>query len=63
MDEIDRALIVATQGGLPLVARPYHAIGEQLRALIGGGEWLGHGQEPHRTEDARNRLSAKAWNH
>lgn len=30
IDQIDRALIVATQGGLPLVPRPYHAIGEQL---------------------------------
>ena len=30
IDEIDRALIVATQGGLPLVSRPYHAIAEQL---------------------------------
>ncbi|HTN65703.1 MAG TPA: Lrp/AsnC family transcriptional regulator, partial [Burkholderiaceae bacterium] len=30
-DAIDRALIVATQRGLPLVARPYHAIAEQLR--------------------------------
>lgn len=30
IDSIDRALIVATQGGLPLAARPYHAIGEQL---------------------------------
>lgn len=30
IDEIDRALIVATQGGLPLVPRPYHAIGEQI---------------------------------
>ena len=30
IDEIDRALIVATQGGLPLVARPYHAIGEEI---------------------------------
>lgn len=48
IDEIDRALIVATQGGLPLVARPYHAIGEQLglaaeevmrrlQALLAGG--------------------------
>ncbi|MDP3638939.1 MAG: AsnC family transcriptional regulator [Azonexus sp.] len=48
MDEIDRALIVATQGGLPLVARPYHAIGEQIgvaadevmrrmQALLDGG--------------------------
>lgn len=26
----DRALVVATQGGLPLVPRPYHAIAEQL---------------------------------
>lgn len=26
MDEVDRALIVATQGGLPLVARPYEMI-------------------------------------
>ncbi len=30
LDEVDRALIVATQGGLPLVARPYQAIGEQI---------------------------------
>ena len=30
LDAVDRALIVATQGGLPLVARPYEAIGEQL---------------------------------
>lgn len=30
IDDLDRALIVATQGGLPLVARPYHAIGEEL---------------------------------
>jgi len=30
LDETDRALIVATQGGLPLVARPYQAIGEQI---------------------------------
>ncbi len=30
LDAIDRALIVATQGGLPLVARPYDVIGEQV---------------------------------
>jgi len=30
VDAIDRAIIVATQQGLPLVARPYHAIAEQL---------------------------------
>ena len=30
IDETDRVLIVATQGGLPLVSRPYHAIGEQI---------------------------------
>ena len=30
LDDTDRALIVATQGGLPLVARPYAAIGEQI---------------------------------
>jgi DNA-binding Lrp family transcriptional regulator len=30
MDELDRALIVATQAGLPLVARPYAAIAKQL---------------------------------
>ena len=29
-DAIDRAIVVATQGGLPLVARPYHAIGAQI---------------------------------
>ena len=30
MDQIDRALIVATQAGLPLVLRPYAQIAEQL---------------------------------
>lgn len=30
IDETDRALIVATQEGLPLVPRPYHAIAERL---------------------------------
>jgi siroheme decarboxylase len=29
-DDIDRRLIVATQGGLPLVARPYDALAEQI---------------------------------
>ncbi len=48
LDAIDHALIVATQGGLPLVARPYHVIGEQigiaaeevmarLQAMLGAG--------------------------
>ncbi|MGB4912528.1 MAG: Lrp/AsnC family transcriptional regulator [Candidatus Dechloromonas phosphoritropha] len=30
LDALDRALIVATQGGLPLVARPYEQIGAQI---------------------------------
>ena len=30
LDELDRALIKATQAGLPLVARPYDAVGAQL---------------------------------
>lgn len=30
MDELDRALIVATQAGLPLVSQPYRQLGEQL---------------------------------
>jgi siroheme decarboxylase len=30
LDELDRALIAATQGGLPLVARPYDAVGAGL---------------------------------
>lgn len=30
LDNIDRAIIRATQAGLPLVARPYHAVAEQL---------------------------------
>lgn len=29
-EQLDRRLIVATQAGLPLVARPYHALAEQL---------------------------------
>ncbi len=34
-DDIDRALIVATQGGLPLVAEPYRALGESLGISAG----------------------------
>ncbi|MDP6708513.1 MAG: AsnC family transcriptional regulator [Alphaproteobacteria bacterium] len=30
LDAIDRRLVRATQGGLPLTPRPYHAIAEQL---------------------------------
>ena len=30
LDDTDRRLIQATQAGLPLTARPYHAIAEQL---------------------------------
>ena len=30
IDATDRRLVVATQAGLPIVARPYHAIGESL---------------------------------
>lgn len=30
LDDFDRALIAATQGGLPLVACPYDAVGERL---------------------------------
>lgn len=30
LDETDRRIVIATQGGLPLVPRPYHAVAEQL---------------------------------
>lgn len=30
MDDLDRQLVIATQSGLPLVARPYHALAGQL---------------------------------
>ncbi|MHB1333812.1 MAG: siroheme decarboxylase subunit beta [Sulfuriferula sp.] len=30
LDEIDRRIVLATQDGLPLVPRPYHAIAERL---------------------------------
>ena len=30
LDELDRRLIVATQAGLPLVSRPYHALAKTL---------------------------------
>ena len=30
MDDIDRRIVVATQGGLPLTPRPYHAVAELL---------------------------------
>ena len=32
LDDFDRALIAATQGGLPIVARPYEAVGAMLGA-------------------------------
>ena len=31
LDDTDRRIVLATQAGLPLVARPYHAIAEQLQ--------------------------------
>ncbi len=30
LDDIDRRIVLATQDGLPLVARPYHALAERL---------------------------------
>lgn len=30
MDAVDRAIILATQEGLPLVAQPYHAVAERV---------------------------------
>lgn len=30
LDDIDRRIMVATQAGLPLVARPYHAVAEKI---------------------------------
>jgi DNA-binding Lrp family transcriptional regulator len=30
IDEIDRRIVVATQGGLPLAQRPFHAVAESL---------------------------------
>ena len=30
IEDLDRRLIIATQAGLPLVPRPYHALAEQL---------------------------------
>jgi siroheme decarboxylase len=48
LDAIDRRLVLATQGGLPLVERPYHLVAEEvgipaeeaivrLRRLLGDG--------------------------
>ncbi|MFZ2852757.1 MAG: Lrp/AsnC family transcriptional regulator [Rhodocyclaceae bacterium] len=34
VDDLERRLVVATQGGLPLVPRPYHALAEQLGAPV-----------------------------
>jgi DNA-binding Lrp family transcriptional regulator len=30
IDAVDRQIIIATQGGLPLTLRPYHAVAQQL---------------------------------
>lgn len=30
MDDIDRRIVAATQAGLPIVERPYHAVAEEL---------------------------------
>jgi DNA-binding Lrp family transcriptional regulator len=35
MDELDRRLVVATQGGLPLVPRPWDALAAQLGVTAG----------------------------
>ncbi len=35
MDELDRAIILATQEGLPLVPQPYHAVAEQVGSTPG----------------------------
>jgi len=43
LDDTDRALVRATQAGLPLVPRPYHAIAERLGLDV---------------EDVKRRLSA-----
>ena len=32
LDDLDRRIVAATQGGLPLVARPYHAVAEAVGA-------------------------------
>src|SRR3990167_3741368 len=37
LDDFDRQLIAATQGGLPLVPRPYDAVGERLAQLLETG--------------------------
>lgn len=48
LDEVDRRIILATQEGLPLVARPYHAVAEtvgvpasevmeRMRRMLDGG--------------------------
>lgn len=34
IDEIDRRIIRATQGGLPLVPQPYHQVAEQLELPV-----------------------------
>ncbi len=34
MDTIDRAIISATQSGLPLVSQPYHAIAKQINQPV-----------------------------
>jgi DNA-binding Lrp family transcriptional regulator len=34
VDAVDREIILATQGGLPLVERPYHAVAEQLGMAV-----------------------------
>src|SRR3546814_12524274 len=38
------------------------AVGEQLRALRDGGEWLGHGRQSHKSNDARMRFHDEAQN-
>lgn len=58
LSELDRALVAATQAGLPLVARPYEAIGavlgisgdevrERLAAMLASGVVRRIGAVPH----------------
>ena len=44
LDDFDRALIAVTQGGLPLVPRPYDAVGQQLG--VSGQTTIGWGSRP-----------------
>ena len=58
IDELDRRIILATQAGLPLVARPYHALADELG--VSADEVMQRMQRMLDMSEAERRAAAEA---